>query len=129
MNKLTILFLFLASGFALAGNQAGEIRQLAVSGRDYAPPYQNPTHVSMAGVYNDKPSCATSGYWAIDTETDQGRVILTLLLTAYASGKNVTLWGTGNCNLWPEMETVFQAGFESDQELKESAGNESSTDR
>jgi hypothetical protein len=111
MEKLIPGFFLLICGYAFAGIQAGTIEKLFVSGRDYAPPYQNPTHVSMDGIYNEKPACATSGYWAINTETEQGKAILTLVLTSYATGKSLTFYGTGTCSLRPDMETVFQVGL------------------
>ena len=111
MKKIIIFFLLLASGSALAGNQTGTVQKLFVSGRDYAAPNQNPTHVHISGDYNIKPECATSGYWAVDTDTQQGKAILSLLLTAYATGKNVSFLGIGSCSLRPDMETLFQAGF------------------
>lgn len=112
MRKTTILFLLLASSCSFAGSQTGTVQKLFASGRDYAPPNQNPTHTIITGEYIAQPACATSGYWAINTETEQGKAMLTLLLTAYATEKNVTLLGTGNCSLRPDMETVFQVGFD-----------------
>lgn len=112
MKKIIISFLLLASSFSFAGNQAGTIQKLFVSGIDYAAPNQNPTHVIITGSYNVKPDCATSGYWAVNTDTQQGKSILSLLLTASATGKSVSFLGTGNCSLRPDMETLFQVGIE-----------------
>ena len=112
MKIILISFLILASGFSFAGHQVGTIQKLFVSGRDYATPNQNPTHVSITGRYNVKPDCAISGYWAVNTDTAQGKAILSLLLTATATGKKVSFLGTGNCSLRPDMETLFQVGFE-----------------
>ncbi|MGB5398517.1 MAG: hypothetical protein WBN96_15320 [Gammaproteobacteria bacterium] len=111
MKPLLIIFLLVTSSHAFAGDQSGVVQKLFVSGRDYAPPFQNPSHVSMDGNYNDRPACATSGYWAINTETEQGKALLTLLITSSATGKSITLYGTGSCSLRPDMETVFQVGF------------------
>jgi len=114
--KLIIFFLLFTSGFSYAGDQTGTIQKLFVSGRDYPAPNQNPTHVYIKGSYNAKPDCATSGYWAVNTETQQGRAILSLLLTANATGKTVTFLGTGSCSLRPDMETLFQVGIENDKQ-------------
>jgi len=111
MKKLSCLLILLASSNAIAGSQHGSVQKLFVSGRDYAPPFQNPSHVSIDGDYKEKPACATSGYWAVNTETEQGKAILTLLLTSSATGKKLTLYGTGACSLRPDMETVFQVGY------------------
>lgn len=110
--KLIILVLLLASSYSYAGNQTGTIQKLFVSGRDYPAPNQNPTHVIITGTYNAKPGCATSGYWAVDTDTQQGKSMLSLLLTANATGKSVSFLGTGSCSLRPDMETLFQVGLE-----------------
>jgi hypothetical protein len=112
MKIILISFLILASGLSFAGHQVGTIQKLFVSGGDYAAPYQNPTHVSITGRYNAKPNCAVSGYWAVNTDTAQGKAILSLLLTANATGKSVSFVGTGNCSLRPDMETLYQVGFE-----------------
>ena len=112
MKTIIISFLLLASSFSFAGNQLGTIQKLFVSGRDYAAQNQNPTHVNITGSYNVKPDCATSGYWAVNTDTQQGKAILSLLLTANATGKSVSFQGTGNCSLRPDMETLFQVGIE-----------------
>ena len=112
MKTIIIFFLLLVSSISFAGNQSGSVQKLFVSGRDYAAPNQNPTHLNITGNYIAKPACATSGYWAVDTDTQQGKSILSLLLTAYATGKEISLLGTGNCSLRPDMETLFQVGFE-----------------
>ncbi len=112
--KLIIFFLLFTSSLSYAGNQAGTIQKLFISGRDYPAPNQNPTHVNISGSYNAKPDCATSGYWALNSDTQQGRSILSLLLTANATGKTVSFLGTGDCSLRPDMETLFQVGIEND---------------
>ena len=111
-----MFFLLFASSASYAGSQAGTIEKLFVSGRDYAAPNQNPTHVFVAGSYNVKPACATSGYWALNSETQQGRAILSMLITAQATGKTVSFLGTGDCSLRPDMETLFQVGIENSKQ-------------
>ncbi len=114
--KLMIFFLLFASSVSYAGNQVGTIQKLFISGRDYPAPNQNPTHVFVTGNYNAKPDCASSGYWALNSDTQQGRAILSLLLTANATGKSISLLGTGDCSLRPDMETLFQVGIENDKQ-------------
>jgi len=69
MKKIIILFLILASDVSFAGNQVGTIQKLFVSGRDYAAPTQNPTHITITGNYIAKSDCVISGYWAVNTDT------------------------------------------------------------
>lgn len=110
--KTIIFFLLFASSASYAGNQAGTIEKLFISGRDYPAPNQNPTHVFVSGSYNAKPTCATSGYWALNSDTQQGRAILSILITAQATGKTASFLGTGDCSLRPDMETLFQVGID-----------------
>lgn len=44
--------------------------------------------------------------WAFDGSTPQGQARLALLLTAYGAGKNVQVFGLGNCNVWGDTESV-----------------------
>ncbi|MBT8133355.1 MAG: hypothetical protein KJO03_02535 [Gammaproteobacteria bacterium] len=114
--KILIFFLLIVSTVSYAGSQVGTIEKLYISGRDYPAPNQNPTHVYIAGRYDAKPDCAVSGYWALNSETQQGRAILSLLITAQATGKTVSLLGTGDCRLRPDMETLFQVGIENSKQ-------------
>jgi hypothetical protein len=89
---------------ALAGEQTGQILDIRVSSTTLI----NPTQVLLSGIWWARPSCATNGYWAVDTDTVVGRNFLATLLTAQVTGRSVTLFGLNACNLRADMETVVQ---------------------
>jgi len=50
-----------------------------------------------SGTRTAQPTCACCNRWEIDFTTAQAQSFVALLLTAYASGRNVTISGTGTC--------------------------------
>jgi len=59
-----------------------------------------------SGTHTARPSCATLDRWVIDTTTAGGQALLSALLTAYSTGKQIQIDGTGNCSAWGDTETV-----------------------
>jgi len=45
--------------------------------------------------------------WAFDGKTAAGQARLSLLLTAYASGKPIRIYGVAACPDWPDTENYF----------------------
>lgn len=74
-----------------AGNETGKIEpgwQIYGDGNIFF--YLSGTHQSSA--------CATiPERWAFDTTSTVGKSLFSAFLTAYASGKEITVSGTGNC--------------------------------
>ncbi|WAC74965.1 hypothetical protein OU995_09835 [Roseateles sp. SL47] len=61
----------------------------------------------VEGARNGAPACATEGSrFALDVTTPGGKAQLAGILTAYAMGKPVNVYGTSACNLWGDTETV-----------------------
>ncbi|WP_038194734.1 hypothetical protein [Vibrio nigripulchritudo] len=61
------------------------------------------------GARTDVPACVGNNFrnrWAIDAKTDAGKAQLSGILTAYSTGKDVTVIGTNSCSLWGDTETV-----------------------
>jgi hypothetical protein len=61
-----------------------------------------------SGTRTAPPSCG-AGYatrWAVDASTVQGQAQLSVLLTAYALRKSITIHGAGTCSIWGDTETV-----------------------
>ncbi|WP_152569459.1 MULTISPECIES: hypothetical protein [Sphingomonas] len=53
------------------------------------------------------PACATQATrFAIPSNTDAGKSMISSVLTAQARGKQVYVNGAGNCNVWSDSETV-----------------------
>jgi hypothetical protein len=110
MKKLFILLSIIWVSNAHAGSQTGKVVDIRVSSKTVG---GNPTHVMLEGGRDVQEGCGKD-YWAIDTDTDLGKNILSVVLTAYSTGKSVTFWGTNQCDLRSDMETVFQAGLATD---------------
>jgi hypothetical protein len=73
--------------------------------------YANFVAVTVTGTPTESvPSCATAGYanWSFTLAlTDAlGTNMYALLLTAFAQGKPVTLYGTGLCSEQPGLESL-----------------------
>jgi hypothetical protein len=53
------------------------------------------------------PACAgTPARWVINVNTPQGQMMAAALLTAQSRGKRVSVYGTGDCAVWFDTETV-----------------------
>ena len=108
MKKVFLIAsLYFASQNVFAGYQTGKITSIRVS----SPTVSSPTHFQLNGTWNGQPACATSPWWAIDTDTPAGKSLLSILLTAYSTDKTVTVWGQGICSLRSDMETAIQVGL------------------
>lgn len=58
------------------------------------------------GGHPNAPACATTGRWAVDVTTPAGQAMWSTILTAYSQNRPVTVGGFGQCNVWPDSETV-----------------------
>ena len=61
-----------------------------------------------SGTRADVPQCAANfpSRFAVDATSAGGKVQLSGLLAAYATGKRVTIIGTGNCSAYGDSETI-----------------------
>lgn len=61
----------------------------------------------------ERPECATSGLWSIDSDTVGGKTLLSALLVAYTAGKEVTVrsFHDINCDNRDDMADVKQIDF------------------
>lgn len=60
------------------------------------------------GTRSAVPTCGQpeANRWAFNGATAQGQARLALLLTAFGAGKNVLVYGTGNCADWGDTESL-----------------------
>ena len=84
---------FTAAAQAEMSTQTGSVIDLRVSSQ--AAPGGNPTHVQLDGAWDNKPTCATSGFWSIDSDTPGGKAMLDTLLSAMLAGRKVRIWDLG----------------------------------
>jgi len=53
------------------------------------------------------PTCHTQvGRWVFNAATPEGQAMLSVLLTAYASSKAISVHGTGDCADWGDTESA-----------------------
>jgi hypothetical protein len=75
-----------------------------------ANPYFMPAGIILmttpGGAIAGAPACATQQGFAIDASTPAGKVQLSAVLTAYAMGRQIAVYGTGACIVWGDRETV-----------------------
>ncbi|WP_330961514.1 hypothetical protein [Photobacterium sp. 53610] len=101
----TLFGIFLASclftSAAYAGYVKGTVIKLIV--RDDGLHY-----VHIAGEMKDRPTCAQNHtYWMVKDENSvYGKSQYSMLLAAKASGKVVTVSGTGTCTRWKDGEDI-----------------------
>lgn len=112
------LSLLLASAFFSAASyaevtQTGYIKDLRVS----TPTLTNPTHFQVEGDWINKSEvtspCHDVGYWAINPVTEDGKALLSAILTAYTSGKKVMVRDADqhSCTLRADMLDARQIDF------------------
>jgi len=97
---LAVVCLGLATPAAFAGTAVGKV---------YDPyfMYDGTVIVYVNGTHNSPPACATQvGRFIVDATTPAGKVLLSGLLTAYTTGKTVSVVGAGTC-LGQSSETVL----------------------
>ncbi len=110
---LTLFFGFIVSQTAYSTQLTGNVVDLRVTGTVKANTIVTAaTHVELSGS-RGRPDCANSDsgkYWAVDTDTPEGKNILSVLLAAKLASKEVTVWGSGTCI--GAMESIVQVGIQ-----------------
>ncbi|MGI9573802.1 hypothetical protein ACRYJU_06905 [Alloalcanivorax xenomutans] len=91
---------------AVAGTAAGYITGLMAhsGGEDSGP---GVFMFTLDGDRNNAPSCSTENGgkdWAMSLESEAGRAMYALVLSAHAQGKRIYVTGTGHCNSWGDRE-------------------------
>ena len=113
MCKLATCLLFFLLSFAThayAGNETGTVR--FTHGQIFStavhPGY---TFFFLEGeVKNSKPPCAThenGERWVINNAWPAAKAQMAVLLSAKLAGKRVWVYGTNDCAVWSDSETVW----------------------
>jgi hypothetical protein len=60
------------------------------------------------GTRANIPDCGkgNASRFAVNGSTAAGKVQVAALLAAYSMGKKIAVWGTGDCEVWHDTETV-----------------------
>lgn len=102
-RRFCALALFLFPFPALAGEQSGgQVEQLIPSANSFT--------FLASGERSGVPACAsgTANFWTVDTKTSQGQAIIATVLTSFASGSRIKIYGTGAClSSQSDVEQVF----------------------
>ncbi|MGF6115887.1 hypothetical protein ABIE30_002960 [Janthinobacterium lividum] len=86
---------------AFAGTQSGTVTGLAARNTDGL------LYFYLSGAATGKPGCATATYWVIkDENSNAGKRLLAILLSAKMTGQAINVVGTGNCTRWVDGEDV-----------------------
>lgn len=103
MKNLVFISLFLLNGMVLAGGSEGTVTTPLVTSGD--------VFIFSSGSHAGKPACATNtlGTWAVSLNSEYGRGIMALALSAHAQGKRLHVQGKNNCDDWVDRETVNYA--------------------
>jgi len=107
-KKLAVLFCGIAAPMALA--LPAHASDAAFGYISY--PYGTSNGAVMFntdGVRGTPPACSGPGLgqrFAINASTLVGQAQLSVLMTAYALKKRISIHGTGTCSIWGDTETV-----------------------
>ena len=101
-----VLVLAVVSTFTKAGTGDGKVSQITAHSEN-----GNGEGVVMfqTEVNSNKPACSSAfngSHWTFSLEKESGKAMYSLLLTAYAQQKSVSVVGYDNCNIWPDRESV-----------------------
>lgn len=101
---LPLVFIFMTHN-ALAGDVTGEIAKLKVR--------NDGLHwVFVAGTNSNLPACSIYGKFVIkDENTTYGKSQFSMLVTAFAAGKDVTILGNNVCTRYPSLEDISAIQF------------------
>jgi hypothetical protein len=101
------IILFSLSVNSFAGNVSSTIGNYIVTTYGKAFIHMNSATVSA-------PSCSGASDWAIDligTNGTAGRALLAAIITASIQGKTIAIYGTGDCSVWGDRETISYVVF------------------
>lgn len=108
MKKLKLLssvLLALITCGTIAGESTGTISKIFIAKENSTVGSTSGAVMFSAGPHTNKPACSNVGDdWAIPLETEAGRAMYSLLLTASTTGKSIHVSGTGSCGGWPDRE-------------------------
>jgi len=102
MKKVISVIFLLLSLNANAGSQMGTVDYIIVRASDGLIYF-----TLTGGALENRPSCATIGYWMIkDENSNAGQQQYSMILAAHAAGKTVRVTGSNTCSRWGNGEDV-----------------------
>lgn len=102
MKNILGILLLIISFNSYSGSQTGTVNYVIVRASDGLVYF-----TLKEGTLNNRPACATIGYWMIkDENSTAGKQQYSMILTAHASGKTVNITGMNTCKRWGDGEDV-----------------------
>lgn len=99
--------MLLAATSALAGEQTGTVRMDHGTYGSSATSAGLTFFVVQGSAKAGTPTCNTyMDRWVINNDWPAARMQLSIILTAMATGKTVTVRGSGDCSHWGDSETA-----------------------
>jgi hypothetical protein len=103
-NIIIIALLLTLSHAVIAGTASGNVERILVHSSG-----GNGQGVAMFIMENNanKPACSTAANgraWAFSLENESGKAMYSLLLTAQAQQKSISVKGADNCAAWSDRE-------------------------
>lgn len=107
----SVLFVLAVCGFSCMVNAGEQTGTVIFNHGQYA---SNSSSAGYTFVYlvggqkMNNPACSTvpGTRWVIDNSWPAAKIQISTLLTAAVSGKRVTIYGSGNCEVWGDSETA-----------------------
>ncbi len=90
---------------AFANSQNGYVENLNVTSSKLG---ENFTHVKLSGTWSGNPCEGT--WWTLDSDTEEGKSFLSVILAAQMAAKEITIWG-GSLECHGSMTRVLQVGI------------------
>jgi hypothetical protein len=87
------------TGAQASSSGSGYVTTIIYSGSGFAFVYQN-------GSRTARPACSVNDRWVIPITTAAGQSMLAGMMTAYATGKVITVNGTGACSEYADTESI-----------------------
>ena len=86
------------SASAVAGDSSGKVTHLMA--------YSGNVVMFAAGQHNNPPPCSTVGnHWALSLNSETGKAMYAMLLSAAAQGHTVNVFGENACSAWGDRES------------------------
>jgi hypothetical protein len=113
-RRIVVLGVLVSSvaGFsnAFGGGMVSNAPITAITAQDYGGTAQ--FFVSVNQPVTGAPSCAIQAMkFVINGSTDAGKAQIATVLAAQSAGHNISILGTGTCDVWGDTETVFWVQF------------------
>src|SRR5262245_41282907 len=106
-HRIATCFLIMStlySGAAYCGDTTGVITEMVM-----IQTIADKVFVHITGTNTSQPSCSnsTANRYGLDTSTSTGKLLYSWLLAAKYAGATVMIWGSGNCALYSDSETML----------------------